>query len=63
MTEPVSRVQMVLRLAGHAKDKYIAENEEDYQLLERITFDYYYNMSYDELSKQYEEVFQPVSNY
>jgi hypothetical protein len=63
MTTPVTRLQMVLKLAMLARDKFITETEEDRQLLEMMTFSYYDNMLYDTLSKAYEEEFQPVSNY
>lgn len=63
MTEPVSRLQMVLKLARATYDKFIYETEEDRQLLELMTFNYYDNMLYDTLCKAYEEEFQPVSNY
>jgi hypothetical protein len=63
MTTPVTRLQMVLKLARTTGDRFITETEEDRQLLELITFNYYDNMLYDTLCLAYEEEFQPVSNY
>ena len=63
MTDAVSRLQMVLQLARVTGDRFITETEEDRELLELITFNYYDNMLYDTLCIAYEEEFHPVSNY